>query len=241
MNKFKYIVLLLFIGLLPSSICQAAAHYDDEKPNSRQVFSLDVSSIYGKPRKTWTRKQKGAYAERIIEDLLHRVDFMDCPAKYTSLGAPDAVGRRHEHPEQGVDGLFIKYRSRGVFSHMMANESKFQWNGRSPSLSKMGCIECSGGIGDTYQMSWRWIHHSTESVLIEGEGYCGTHKYGQLCSAVCPRILSILRETSLEDVLYRTATVVDRHGQIHFYALYSDDKEYEKTAKFLGSIKDLLT
>lgn len=241
MNKFKYIVLLLFIGLLSSSICKAAAHYDDEKPSSKQVFSLDVSSVYGKPKKTWTRKEKGAYAERIVEDLLHRAKFMECPAKYISLGAPDAIGRRYSHPEQGIDGLFVKPQSRGRLPYiMMANESKFQWGGGSPKLSTMGCKECSGGIGDTDQMSWRWIHHSTESVLTDGAEYCGSHREGQLCSTVCPRVLSLLKRVSLEDVLYRTSTVVDGHGKIHFYTLYSNDKEYRRTGGFLRAIQSIL-
>lgn len=84
---------------------------------------------------------------------------MECPAKYISLGASDAIGRRHFFPEQGIDGLFLRFGTKGKIPYMMANESKFQWGRGSPKLSTMGCKECSGGIVDTDQMYWRCIHH----------------------------------------------------------------------------------
>ena len=145
--------IVLFFLLISPSLVYGSSEYDPDKPQSKQIFVVDLNSEhYGEaPKKTWSNDEKGKYAEKIIEDMFHAIGFRDCPAKYISVGRPDATGRRYSHPEQGIDGLFLKTR-RDKLPLMLVNESKFQWEGGSPKLSSMGCAECSGGVGDTDQM-----------------------------------------------------------------------------------------
>ena len=231
--------IVLFFLLISPSLVYGSSEYDPDKPQSKQIFVVDLNSEhYGEaPKKTWSNDEKGKYAEKIIEDMFHAIGFRDCPAKYISVGRPDATGRRYSHPEQGIDGLFLKTR-RDQLPLMLVNESKFQWKGGSPKLSSMGCAECSGGVGDTDQMSWRWIHHSVESVVTGGKGYCKVSD--RFCSSYCRSVIALLREHALESLVLRTATVVNEDSSVHFYALYSNDAEFEKVKTVLIDVCKLL-
>ena len=180
---FKNAVLPFRIFLAPiilTTLCMVSsvygsATYDSLKPFSKAIFTVKiedktlVSTLVPTlvPTRvhtlmpTWSKDRRGRYAERVAQDIFYDAGFIECPAKYKARLKLEK--KRSNEPEQGIDGLFLKINDHHL-PLIIINESKFQWRGGPPKLSTMGCRACSGGVGETDQMSWRWIHHSLESA-----------------------------------------------------------------------------
>lgn len=234
MFRGKPLYLLILLGLFISFPAFSAAEYVYEhetgRPKSSKVFSIFLPEPEPPITRYTEREIKGEYAERIATSLLKRVGYSECPAKYSYLLWANETDSEPEgeDPAQGIDGLFYTVRG-GRITSLIINESKFQWGGGAPRLSK-------SKHGTVYQMSWQWINDVIDRVRVDSDKYCDNATEVRVCQHVCPLLLAFLRREDVRDKIYRTATVVE-DGSISFYTLSSDDDELRRTTGLLSEIK----
>lgn len=225
-------MLSFFGALLLSLYALTAIEHDESRPHAKQFHTQKITPLSS----DLNSHEKGKMAEKKVASFFTELGYFECPTKYSTFGNPNAVNLVSPHEENGLDGLFVKFKEDGrgkngyIIDHIIVNESKFQTNGGLPKLEKMGCFSCSGGpskdeYSQTNQMSWRWIHNAVEWAAKKGSSVCNSQKLRSACEEVCPLILAYL-EKDLYSVI-RTASVLDAKGNLSLYTLYDAPQKKE--------------